>query len=72
MRKDQFVLNSKGHNGKGDWPTEYLEDLYTRIVEEEIKMEVDKLALPTAVMKAWLQVVRLSLCSKYGSNDHYL
>lgn len=64
--------NSKGHNGKGDWPTEYLEDLYSRIVEEEIKMEVDRLALPGAVMKAWMQLVRLVVCACVSSLTHCL
>ncbi len=39
-----------------DFPNEFLEDLYQRITEEEIKMDIDNLQYPTAMRKGWVQL----------------
>jgi len=51
MNKDQFIHNNRGINGGKDLPPEFLEDLYQRIVEEEIKMQDESTTTYSNVMK---------------------
>lgn len=41
MTRQQFVGNNRGCNDGEDFPREYLEYIYDRIVQEEIKMNMD-------------------------------
>mmetsp|Transcript_13530 Transcript_13530/g.18710 ORF Transcript_13530/g.18710 Transcript_13530/m.18710 type:complete len:849 (-) Transcript_13530:52-2598(-) len=42
MNKEQFVTNNRGINNGKDLPREYLEALYDKIVQNEIKMEHER------------------------------
>eukprot|EP00026_Physarum_polycephalum_P003877 Phypoly_transcript_03893.p1 GENE.Phypoly_transcript_03893~~Phypoly_transcript_03893.p1 ORF type:complete len:616 (+),score=105.38 Phypoly_transcript_03893:124-1971(+) len=53
MSKKAFVANNTGIRGKDDIPVSYLEMLYDRIVQNEIKMEADGL-FTRAAHKGWL------------------
>jgi cytohesin len=54
MSKKAFVTNNTGIRGKDDIPVSYLEMLYDRIVQNEIKMEADGL-FTRAAHKGWLE-----------------
>ena len=54
MTRQQFVDNSQ-HNNCESLSTEYLEDLYYRIVLEEIKFTAEEAKLPDALKKGWVQ-----------------
>lgn len=54
MTKKAFVANNTGIRGKDDIPATYLEMLYDRIVQNEIKMEADGL-FNRAAFKGWLE-----------------
>lgn len=54
MSKKAFVANNTGIRGKDDIPASYLEMLYDRIVQNEIKMEADGL-FTRAAHKGWLE-----------------
>lgn len=54
MSKKAFVANNTGIRGKDDIPVSYLEHLYDRIVQNEIKMESDGL-FTRAAHKGWLE-----------------
>mmetsp|Transcript_18408 Transcript_18408/g.46817 ORF Transcript_18408/g.46817 Transcript_18408/m.46817 type:complete len:864 (-) Transcript_18408:146-2737(-) len=56
MTKQQFVRNNKGINGGKDLPEKFLEDLYARIVKDEIKMEDEGTVLTTAERKGWMNI----------------
>lgn len=54
MSKKAFVANNTGIRGKDDIPASYLEMLYDRIVQNEIKMEADGL-FTRAAHKGYLE-----------------
>jgi hypothetical protein len=54
MTKEQFINSNRNINAGKDFPNEYLEDLFQRITEEEIKMNIDNLQFPTAMRKGWI------------------
>lgn len=54
MSRKAFVANNTGIRGKDDIPVSYLEMLYDRIVQNEIKMEADGL-FTRAAHKGWLE-----------------
>lgn len=54
MTKKAFVANNTGIRGKDDVPVSFLEHLYDRIVQNEIKMESDGL-FTRAAFKGWLE-----------------
>ena len=54
MTKAQFVGNNRGINGGSDLPPEFLQDLYDRIVEDEIKMDDDGSTYANAEKKGYL------------------
>jgi hypothetical protein len=41
MTKEQFIRNNRGINGGADLPAEYMDKIYNRIVNEEIKMDTE-------------------------------
>ncbi|KAM9953170.1 hypothetical protein ACTFIR_008231 [Dictyostelium discoideum] len=53
MTKRSFVQNNTGFKGKKDLPIEYLESLYDRIINCELKMDSDSL-FSNALIKGWL------------------
>ncbi|EGC29497.1 hypothetical protein DICPUDRAFT_93138 [Dictyostelium purpureum] len=53
MTKKSFVQNNTGFKGKKDLPIEYLENLYDRIINSELKMSDDSL-FSNAQIKGWL------------------
>lgn len=42
MTKSQFVYNNRGINNGANLPQEFLEELYDKIVNKEIKMEYER------------------------------
>mmetsp|Transcript_5120 Transcript_5120/g.7216 ORF Transcript_5120/g.7216 Transcript_5120/m.7216 type:complete len:938 (+) Transcript_5120:3-2816(+) len=52
MTKAEFLNNTRSNNGS--FPKEFLEDLYDRIVNDEIKMETEGKAWSSADKKGWL------------------
>eukprot|EP01094_Clydonella_sp_ATCC50884_P021102 TRINITY_DN4557_c0_g1_i1.p1 TRINITY_DN4557_c0_g1~~TRINITY_DN4557_c0_g1_i1.p1 ORF type:complete len:923 (+),score=331.36 TRINITY_DN4557_c0_g1_i1:136-2904(+) len=54
MTKRQFVGNNRGINGGANLPQEFLEDLYDRINEDEIKMDDDGSTYANAEKKGYL------------------
>eukprot|EP00013_Stygamoeba_regulata_P000094 CAMPEP_0177632458 /NCGR_PEP_ID=MMETSP0447-20121125/2304_1 /TAXON_ID=0 /ORGANISM="Stygamoeba regulata, Strain BSH-02190019" /LENGTH=961 /DNA_ID=CAMNT_0019134031 /DNA_START=54 /DNA_END=2939 /DNA_ORIENTATION=- len=62
MTKAQFVYNTRGINDGEDLPVDFLEDLYDRIVDDEIKMNDKDAVLPNATKRGWLHMeIRSSL-----------
>jgi hypothetical protein len=57
MTLAEFIRNNRGINEESDLPLEYLEDIYQRIRQEEIKLVRDELKLPNAVKKGWIQML---------------
>ncbi|KAF2071316.1 hypothetical protein CYY_007366 [Polysphondylium violaceum] len=53
MTKKSFVQNNTGFKGKKDLPIEYLEKLYDRIINNELKMDSDSL-FSNAQIEGWL------------------
>jgi len=54
MSKKAFVANNTGIRGKDDVPISYLEMLYDKIMQNEIKMEADGL-FTRAAFRGWLE-----------------
>jgi len=52
MTQQEFVANNRGINDGGDLPKVFLEDLYQRISEEEIKTEAEQ--YPDALKRGYL------------------
>lgn len=59
MEKEEFLANNRGINEGEDLPSIFLEDLYQRILEEEIKTEDTKL-YPNALKRGFLYLERKS------------
>ena len=59
MEKEEFLANNRGINEGEDLPPVFLEDLYQRILEEEIKTEDTKL-YPNALKRGFLYLERKS------------
>ena len=53
MTQAEFVHNNRKINNGNDLPSVFLEDLYQRILEDEIKTKTDKL-FPKAVKRGYL------------------
>jgi hypothetical protein len=58
MTKEEFVKNNRGISAGNNLPKEYLEKLYDKIVENEIKMESQSSLFGNAEKKGW--------CKKQG------
>jgi hypothetical protein len=56
MTLKEFIVNVQHNNGGELIPHKVLEDIYPRIVEEEIKMQDDGALFPSATKKGWLNV----------------
>ena len=54
MTRQQFVSNNRGINDGGDIDAKYLEHIYDRIVEEEIKMDSEQSLFANAEKKGYL------------------
>lgn len=58
MTAKEFINNNKGVNGSEDFPEHFLESLYERVTQDEIKMEGGSL-FPNTIKKGflWMKVV---------------
>ncbi|EGC29468.1 hypothetical protein DICPUDRAFT_95946 [Dictyostelium purpureum] len=56
MTKPKFVKSLSKINGGKDLPSEFLEDIYDRILVDEIKMNPSGTLFPYAVKKGWLNI----------------
>eukprot|EP01102_Stenamoeba_stenopodia_P010173 TRINITY_DN3036_c0_g1_i1.p1 TRINITY_DN3036_c0_g1~~TRINITY_DN3036_c0_g1_i1.p1 ORF type:complete len:641 (-),score=108.55 TRINITY_DN3036_c0_g1_i1:351-2273(-) len=56
MTLPEFIKNNKGINEGTDLPLEFIEDLYQRIKQDEIKFVKDAVRFPNAVKKGWVQM----------------
>jgi Sec7-like guanine-nucleotide exchange factor len=54
MTKAEFLNNTKFINNGGPLPRDYMENLYEKIVADEIKMETEGKMWSTAEKKGWL------------------
>lgn len=54
MTKAQFISNNRGINEGDDIPREYLEHIYDRIIQEQIKMDVVENVFSNAEKKGYL------------------
>eukprot|EP01098_Paradermamoeba_levis_P009332 TRINITY_DN3880_c0_g1_i1.p1 TRINITY_DN3880_c0_g1~~TRINITY_DN3880_c0_g1_i1.p1 ORF type:complete len:378 (+),score=135.79 TRINITY_DN3880_c0_g1_i1:1349-2482(+) len=58
MTLEEFIKNNRGINNGADLPVEYLQGIYTRIVNDEIKMQDDDLTEIEDLRKGWLSVFK--------------
>lgn len=63
MTKAEFLNNTKFINNGGPLPKEYMEALYDKIVNDEIKMESDGKMWTNADKKGWLIKQGTSICT---------
>lgn len=56
MSKEEFLKNNRGINEGENLPSDFLEDLYERIKNDEIKMKSDGGKWAKATKKGWLQM----------------
>lgn len=54
MTKQQFIHNNRTINNEGPLPQDFMEELYDKIVHEEIKMETDGQVFMNAEKKGWM------------------
>jgi len=54
MTKQEFIHNCRGINDGEDFPTRFLEEIYERIVLDEIRLKEDGALYPSAVKKGWI------------------
>jgi hypothetical protein len=54
MSKQEFLSNNRGINSGEDVPAEFMETLYDKIVNDEIKMETEGNLFKNASKKGWL------------------
>eukprot|EP01103_Thecamoeba_quadrilineata_P008894 TRINITY_DN18603_c0_g1_i1.p1 TRINITY_DN18603_c0_g1~~TRINITY_DN18603_c0_g1_i1.p1 ORF type:complete len:447 (-),score=87.40 TRINITY_DN18603_c0_g1_i1:158-1363(-) len=59
MTKKEFLTNNKGIAGGKDLPAEFMEELYDRVVKNEIKIQGDGI-LTRAVKQGWLHKLGLN------------
>lgn len=55
MTVPEFVKNLRGQNNGEDFPRDFLEDIYYRIADEEIKMQEDRV-FPNSLERSYLDV----------------
>eukprot|EP01114_Cavostelium_apophysatum_P006874 TRINITY_DN1840_c0_g1_i1.p1 TRINITY_DN1840_c0_g1~~TRINITY_DN1840_c0_g1_i1.p1 ORF type:complete len:1243 (-),score=449.77 TRINITY_DN1840_c0_g1_i1:160-3888(-) len=53
MTKEEFIRNNRGICGGASLPKEYMENLYDKIVENEIKMQAEGSVFTSAERKGW-------------------
>src|ERR1700761_544659 len=58
MSKEEFLKNNRGINEGDNLPADFLEDLYERIKNDEIKMKSDGGKWAKANKKGWLQMAK--------------
>ncbi|GAM24103.1 hypothetical protein SAMD00019534_072780 [Acytostelium subglobosum LB1] len=56
LTKQRFIRSLTGINNGKDLQLEYLEDLYDRILSDEIKLDPSQAQFPYAVKKGWLYI----------------
>jgi len=54
MSKTEFIKHVHNADAAKDLPDQFLEDIYTRIVEEEIKMRDESSVVMNAEKKGWM------------------
>jgi len=54
MTEKQFIENTQFIQGGEKIPSDFLTDLYRRILDEEIMLDPEKSCFPDAIMKGWL------------------
>eukprot|EP01095_Lingulamoeba_sp_RSL-Kostka_P004167 TRINITY_DN15261_c0_g1_i1.p1 TRINITY_DN15261_c0_g1~~TRINITY_DN15261_c0_g1_i1.p1 ORF type:complete len:178 (+),score=41.57 TRINITY_DN15261_c0_g1_i1:27-536(+) len=65
MTQKQFIRNNQGFNGGGDLPIDYQQELYSRIVGEEIKMERELVRFPNSIKKGWAHIYCKNISSAW-------